>query len=88
MPRFKQRFSLVMPAIDNNLGILDTLKVADTVLYLVSAVAGQAFGAETIDDWGMNVLQTSFGQVLSVKNDKIPDDTVFHLRAFQHQWLL
>lgn len=63
LPRFKQRFSLVVPPTDNDLAILDTLKIADTVLYLVSAVAGQAFGAETVDSWGMNILQSSFGQV-------------------------
>lgn len=63
MPRFKQRFSLVCPPVDNHFAILDTLKVSDSVLFLTSAVAGKEYGAETIDNWGTNMLQECFGQV-------------------------
>lgn len=59
MPRFKQRFSLVVPPIDNDLAILDTLKIADTVLFLISA-AGEDL---LVDKWGENILSAAFSQV-------------------------
>lgn len=63
VPRFKQRFSFIQPSIDDEFKILDTLKICDTVLFVTSAVAGYEFGAETIDNWGLNVLQISLAQV-------------------------
>lgn len=63
IPRFKQKFSLVIPPLDNELNILDTLKVSDTVVFLVSGAAGIEFGAELIDDWGNNILLSAFAQV-------------------------
>ncbi|XP_066992121.2 pre-rRNA-processing protein TSR1 homolog [Anabrus simplex] len=39
LPRFKQRFSLVVPAVGDLYSVLDALKVADTVLFVVSAVS-------------------------------------------------
>lgn len=53
----------MIPALDNELNVLDTLKVADTVLFLISAAAGTEFGAELIDDWGNNILVSAFAQV-------------------------
>uniref|UniRef100_A0A1Y1N7A1 Pre-rRNA-processing protein TSR1 homolog n=3 Tax=Photinus pyralis TaxID=7054 RepID=A0A1Y1N7A1_PHOPY len=49
---------------DNDLAILDTLKVCDTVLFVISAVAGYDFGDELIDQWGNKVLTLSFAQGL------------------------
>lgn len=63
IPRFKQKFSLVIPPLDNELNILDTLKVSDTVVFLVSGAAGIEFGAELIDEWGNNILLSAFAQV-------------------------
>lgn len=62
-PRFKQKFSLVTPPLDNELAILDTLKVSDTVLFLISAAAGIEFGSELIDEWGNKILLSAFAQV-------------------------
>lgn len=64
IPRFKQRFSFVIPPADNEFAILDTLKICDTVLFLTSAVAGTEFGAEQVDKWGSKLLLSSFGQGL------------------------
>lgn len=61
--RFKQRFSFVIPPKDSELEILDTLKVCDSAILLISAVAGIEFGAETIDDWGSRILSASVAQV-------------------------
>lgn len=48
---------------DNELAILDTLKICDTVLFLISAAGGIDFGAEQIDDWGTKTLATAYAQV-------------------------
>lgn len=61
----------MIPPLDNELNILDTLKVADTVLFLISAAAGTEFGAELIDDWGNDILLSAFAQVreISINNN-------------------
>lgn len=63
IPRFKQKFAFVTPPLDNDLAILDTLKVCDTVLFIISAAAGFDFGSDVIDDWGNNILLSAFAQV-------------------------
>lgn len=63
IPRFKQRFSFIVPPIDNELAILDTLKICDTALFLISAAGGIDFGAEPVDDWGNKTIMTAFAQV-------------------------
>lgn len=63
IPRFKQRYSLVIPSLDNELAIMDTLKLSDTVLFLISAAAGIEFGSELIDEWGNGILTAAFAQV-------------------------
>lgn len=64
LPRFKQRFSFIIPPLDNELAILDTLKVCDTVLFVISAVGGIDFGAEPVDKWGNKLLMSTFAQGL------------------------
>ncbi|KAK5645758.1 hypothetical protein RI129_004222 [Pyrocoelia pectoralis] len=64
IPRFKQKFSFVIPDMDNDLAILDTLKVCDTVLFVISAAVGYDFGDEIIDKWGNRILLLSFAQGL------------------------
>lgn len=63
VPRFKQRFSFVTPQLDSELAILDTLKVCDTVLFLISAAGGIDFGTEPIDEWGNKIIVSAFAQV-------------------------
>lgn len=54
------------PPTDNELAVLDTLKICDTVLFLISAAGGIDFGAEQIDDWGNKTLATAFAQVFNI----------------------
>lgn len=60
-PRFKQKFSFVCPPIDNELSVLDALKVADTALFVISASVGSE---DVIDSWGQKILMSSFSQGL------------------------
>nr|XP_023024450.1 pre-rRNA-processing protein TSR1 homolog [Leptinotarsa decemlineata] len=64
IPRFKQRYEFVTPAVDYDFGILDTLKVADTVLLLISAAVGQEENESLIDSWGINILTSILAQGL------------------------
>lgn len=44
--------------------MLDTLKVSDTVLFLISAAMGLEDNENLIDEWGEKILMTSFAQVI------------------------
>lgn len=63
IPRFKQRFSFITPQIENQLAVLDSLKVSDTVLFLISAATGIEDTKFLIDDWGNSILTSSLSQV-------------------------
>lgn len=59
IPKLKQRFSFIVPSLKDDWGVLDTLKVCDTVLFLASAITEEA-----MDDWGRNILTAAFAQGL------------------------
>lgn len=64
VPRFRQRFSFVVPEIGHGreLNVLDALKVCDSVVLLLSAVAGDS--DEVIDKFGAKVLNMALTQGL------------------------
>ncbi|XP_038210900.1 pre-rRNA-processing protein TSR1 homolog [Zerene cesonia] len=55
LPNFKQRFSFICPEIENDFSLLDALKIADTVLFVCSAL-------EPIDAWGEKALALAMAQ--------------------------
>ncbi|KAK9881798.1 hypothetical protein WA026_017313 [Henosepilachna vigintioctopunctata] len=59
VPRFKQRFAFISPPLDNEFAILDSLKVCDRVVFLLSAALEDA-----IDTFGENILSAALGQGL------------------------
>ncbi|XP_068905473.1 pre-rRNA-processing protein TSR1 homolog [Tenebrio molitor] len=63
-PRFKQKFSFIIPSSDNELAVLDALKVSDTVIFLLSTSGGVEEDS-LIDKWGQNILMSSFSQGLA-----------------------
>ncbi|EFA12491.1 pre-rRNA-processing protein TSR1 homolog [Tribolium castaneum] len=62
-PRFKQKFSFIVPSTENELAILDALKICDTVVFLMS-VTGGVEEENLIDKSGQNILMSSFAQGL------------------------
>lgn len=64
IPRFKQRFEFVVPQCDHDFSMLDTFKVSDTILFLISAAVGLQDNEDIIDKWGEKILITSFAQVI------------------------
>ncbi|XP_050676198.1 pre-rRNA-processing protein TSR1 homolog [Leptidea sinapis] len=56
MPNFKQRFCFISPEVENDFSLLDVLKIADTVLFVCSALE------EPVDEWGERALALSMAQ--------------------------
>ncbi|XP_049866337.1 pre-rRNA-processing protein TSR1 homolog [Pectinophora gossypiella] len=56
LPNFKQRFSFICPEVDNEFSLLDALKIADTALFISSALD------EPVDEWGEKVLALAMAQ--------------------------
>ncbi|XP_028025484.1 pre-rRNA-processing protein TSR1 homolog [Bombyx mandarina] len=56
LPNFKQRFSFICPEVGDDFALLDVLKIADTALYVSSALE------EPVDEWGEKVLALSMAQ--------------------------
>lgn len=66
IPRFKQRFAIIIPPVGDIFSTLDAAKVADTVLFLISAksnVEGET-AEEIIDTWGENIILSARAQGL------------------------
>lgn len=63
IPRFKQRFSFIVPAVGkgNELTVLDCLKVCDTTVLLVSAINGED---DVFDRWSHKILNMAIAQGL------------------------
>lgn len=53
----------MVPANDNELDVLDSLKVADTVLFLLSSINGTEFIEQIVDTWGNKLLMSALAQV-------------------------
>lgn len=66
IPRFKQRFALVVPPVGDLISTLDAVKVADTVLFVISAKSNSVSeGSEKIvDNWGENIVSSALVQGL------------------------
>ncbi|XP_033213769.1 pre-rRNA-processing protein TSR1 homolog [Belonocnema kinseyi] len=66
IPRFKQRFSIIVPPVGDILSTLDAAKVADTVLFLISAKSNidSEAAEEIIDSWGENIILSARAQGL------------------------
>ncbi|XP_066248331.1 pre-rRNA-processing protein TSR1 homolog isoform X2 [Euwallacea similis] len=64
VPRFRKRFSLIVPASDNELDVLDSLKVSDAVVFLLSSINAAEYIEEIVDKWGNKLLMSCLAQGL------------------------
>ncbi|KAK9294994.1 hypothetical protein QLX08_010567 [Tetragonisca angustula] len=64
IPRFKQRFSIVIPPVGNLFATLDIAKIATTILFVVSATnqSNSSPRMEVIDDWGKEIIMPCVAQ--------------------------
>ncbi|KAL7293972.1 hypothetical protein TKK_0012551 [Trichogramma kaykai] len=67
IPRFKQRFAIVVPTTSDVLSTLDVAKVATTVIFVTSAVydSDKSQRNEVLDAWGEEIIQPVISQGLS-----------------------
>ncbi|CAG9814514.1 unnamed protein product [Phaedon cochleariae] len=85
MPRFKQKFAFVMPTLDKDFAVLDALKVADTILFLISASSGHEDNDLVIDKWGESIITSSFAQGLPTPIIALTDLESIALKKRQEQ---
>ncbi|KAL0126341.1 hypothetical protein PUN28_005023 [Cardiocondyla obscurior] len=66
IPRLKQRFSIIVPPINDILTTLDAAKIATTILFVTSVVnrANNDAQTEIIDDWGKEIIISILAQGL------------------------
>ncbi|KAK7868139.1 hypothetical protein R5R35_003016 [Gryllus longicercus] len=91
VPRFKQRFTFVVPGAGDLYSVLDTLKVADTVMFLLSAASRNG-----IDPEGEIILNACMSQGLpspifavahSKSNPSLLNDVKSQLQKVIDRWL-
>lgn len=66
IPKFKQRFSIIVPPVGNVFATLDAAKIANTVLFATSAThaADDTIREEVIDTWGNEIITSCLAQGL------------------------
>lgn len=87
IPKFKQRFSIIVSPIDNIVATLDAAKVANTVLFVASAInmTDETIREEILDAWGNKVIVSCLGQglpntIVAVTNvNKLPSKVRFYI---------
>lgn len=84
IPRFKQRLSFVIPPIGNTLANLDAAKVADTILFVVSAAPkSENDSSRAVDEWGEEILLASIAQGLPTSIVAVTDLESLHPKKRQ-----
>ncbi|XP_066581384.1 pre-rRNA-processing protein TSR1 homolog isoform X2 [Prorops nasuta] len=63
LPRFKQRFSVIVPPVGNVIGTLDAAKIANTLLF-ISAPVNDKPNTEYVDLWGEEIIVACLAQGL------------------------
>ncbi|KOX72945.1 Pre-rRNA-processing protein TSR1 like protein [Melipona quadrifasciata] len=67
IPRFKQRFSIVVPPVGNLFATLDIAKIATTILFVASAInqSDSSPRMKILDDWGNEIIMPCVAQGLT-----------------------
>lgn len=80
VPRFKQRFSFVIPPIGNTFAALDAAKVANNLLFVVPANPQE--GEEHVDDWGREIISACVAQGLPTTIVAVSGLEELHVKVF------
>lgn len=83
IPRLKQRFSIIVPPIDDVFATLDAAKVATTILF-VTSVANQGNDnkqGQIIDDWGKEIITSCLAQGLSSTIIAVHNIQTLHIKV-------
>ncbi|EFN82312.1 pre-rRNA-processing protein TSR1 homolog [Harpegnathos saltator] len=84
IPRFKQRYSIIVPPVGNVFATLDAAKVANTILF-VTSVANDTNDTkkEAIDDWGKEIIVSCLTQGLSAAIFAVHNMQKLHIKKHQ-----
>ncbi|XP_060829692.1 pre-rRNA-processing protein TSR1 homolog [Bombus pascuorum] len=85
VPRFKQRFSIVVPPIGNLFATLDIAKIATTILFIVSATnkSDNSPRYEVLDDWGKEIIKPCVAQGLTTPLIALTNVESLHIKKRQ-----
>jgi hypothetical protein len=86
LPRFKQRFSIVVPPVGNIFATLDFVKIANVVLFVTSAVNAldKSPRNEVIDLWGEEIIQSIISQGLPTPVIAVTDLESLPMKVFYY----
>ncbi|XP_071873874.1 tsr1 ribosome assembly factor [Bombus fervidus] len=85
VPRFKQRFSIVVPPVGNLFATLDIAKIATTILFIVSATnkSDNSPRFEVLDDWGKEIIMPCVAQGLTTPLIALTNVESLHIKKRQ-----
>ncbi|XP_029169697.1 pre-rRNA-processing protein TSR1 homolog [Nylanderia fulva] len=86
IPKLKQRFSIIVPPIDNVLATLDAAKVANTILFITSVtfrLNGDNSEREIIDDEGRKIIVSCLAQGLPTTIVAVHNIQKLHIKKRQ-----
>ncbi|XP_043602557.1 pre-rRNA-processing protein TSR1 homolog [Bombus pyrosoma] len=85
VPRFKQRFSIVVPPVGNLFATLDIAKIATTVLFVASATnkSDNSPRFEVLDDWGKEIIMPCVAQGLTTPLIALTNVESLHIKKRQ-----
>ncbi|XP_043796539.1 pre-rRNA-processing protein TSR1 homolog [Apis laboriosa] len=85
IPRFKQRFSFVVPPIGNLFATLDIAKISTTVLFVASVInqCDNNPRIEVLDNWGKKIIMACIAQGLSTSVIALTNIENLHIKKRQ-----
>ncbi|XP_048269469.1 pre-rRNA-processing protein TSR1 homolog [Bombus terrestris] len=85
VPRFKQRFSIVVAPVGNLFATLDIAKIATTVLFVASATnkSDNSPRLEVLDDWGKEIIMPCVAQGLTTPLIALTNVENLHIKKRQ-----
>lgn len=85
MPRFKQRFSIIIPPVGNLFATLDAAKISTTILFVASAINDHDNSPrdKILDDWGREIILPCAAQGLTTPVIAITNIESLHIKKRQ-----
>ena len=90
VPRFKQRFSIVVAPVGNLFATLDIAKIATTVLFVASATnkSDNSPRLEVLDNWGKEIIMPCVAQGLATPLIALTNVENLHIKVLCFWYLL
>ncbi|XP_031846369.1 tsr1 ribosome assembly factor [Nomia melanderi] len=85
IPRFKQRFSIIVPPVGDIFATLDAAKVATTILFVVSTLnpSDNNLRKEIVDQWGEEIIMSCIAQGMTTSVVALMNLEDLHLKKRQ-----